>query len=153
MWFLFFYMGTSNRHNSACKTTQALIRAPLESPRPQLSNGARMSSGNVLHTELEPVENHPSTRSSVCELFQEKLRPPAKSATPKTLNPRYSDTFVASICVWLRCAQEWPCTVFHTCLCKMTSPKFPFSDVWPAKGLKPHFNIFLWADCGSVGWN
>ena len=34
---------TSNGHISARKTTQTFIRAPLESPRSQFSNGARMS--------------------------------------------------------------------------------------------------------------
>ena len=32
----------SNGHISACKTPQKIIRAPLESPHAQLSNGARM---------------------------------------------------------------------------------------------------------------
>ena len=81
---------TYARSNAAsARRLRHYIRAPLESPHPQLSTGARMSSGHVLHTELEPVEGHPSTRSSVCEPFQGKRRPPAKSATPKTLNPRY----------------------------------------------------------------
>ena len=46
----------SNYHSSASKTTQALIRAPLESPHPQLSNGFRMNAGVVLHAELLPLE-------------------------------------------------------------------------------------------------
>ena len=90
-------MATSSAHNSACKTTHARIRAPLENPCPQLSNGAQMSSANVLHTELEPVESRPSMRSPVCKPFQEKRRTPAKSPTPKTINPRDSETMVRRI--------------------------------------------------------
>ena len=69
--------------------------------------------GTVLHTELAPVEDQHSTRSCVSEAFQDKWRPPANSAAPKTLNTRSSQTMVASICVRLRCAQELPNRFSH----------------------------------------
>ena len=54
MWFVFSLAqpSTSNGHNSAYKTPQKLIRAPLESPRSQRSNGAKMTVRVVLHAEL-----------------------------------------------------------------------------------------------------
>ena len=47
---------TSSGNISARKATQTPIRAPLESPHSQLSNGARMSIWVVLHAELCPFE-------------------------------------------------------------------------------------------------
>ena len=46
----------SRGHHSACKTTQTLIRAPLESLHCQLSNGARMNVWVFLHAEIWPLE-------------------------------------------------------------------------------------------------
>ena len=48
----FFFVATSGGQSSVRKTTRAFIRAPLESPHPQLSNGARMSVWVVLHAEF-----------------------------------------------------------------------------------------------------
>ena len=47
---------TLSDHESVCKTPQKLLRAPLESPRSQLSNDVRMNARDVSHTELWSLE-------------------------------------------------------------------------------------------------
>ena len=128
MWFGFSLAqpSISNGHNSTCKTPQKLIRAPLESTRCQLSNGAQMSYWGVLHTEIwsHPVLRvKPKTRFDALPGVLVKIGGHHRNQrTRKPINPAsHKFWWLPSACA--SNVRRNRRTVFDTCLCEMmTSP-------------------------------